>query len=85
MKLLNDLDVDGNIIYFVETSFLRGIDEIFVEFAEGQPRGRLFKFDQSTGQLVLLLENLYLPNGLTLTPNKDAILINEMGQTRILK
>ncbi len=85
MKLLNDLEVDGNIIYFIDTSYLRGVDEILVEFGEGQPRGRFFKFDQSTGQLVLLLENLYFPNGLTLMPNKDAILINEMTQTRILK
>ncbi len=85
LKFLNDLEVDGNIIYFVDTSFLRGVDEVFQEFGDTIPRGRLFKFDQTTGEVVLLLEDLNFPNGLTLTPKKDAILINEMRTTRILK
>ena len=85
LKFLNDLDIDGNVIYFVDTSFLRGVDEVLTEFADGQPRGRFFKFDQSTNQINLLLDNLYFPNGITLTPKKDAVLINEMTTTRILK
>lgn len=85
LKLVNDLDIDGNIIYFLDTSYARGVDEALVEFGEAQPRGRMFKYDQSNDKIELLLQGLYFPNGLTLTPSKDAILVNEMTATRILK
>jgi sugar lactone lactonase YvrE len=69
----------------VDTSFARGVDETLVEFGEAQPRGRLFKYDQLNDKIELLLQGLYFPNGVTLTPNKDAVLVNEMTATRILK
>ena len=84
-RLLNDLDVDGDAIYFVDTSYLRSAAEALQEIGEAQPRGRLFKFTQSTSKVELLLDNLYFPNGITLTPQKDALLISEMTKTRITR
>ena len=57
-RLLNDLDVDGDAIYFVDTSYLRSAAEALQEIGEAQPRGRLFKFTQSTSKVELLLDNL---------------------------
>lgn len=85
LKFVNDLDLDGEVIYFIDTSNERDVSEALQEHAEAQPRGRLFKFDQSTGQVELLLDNLYFPNGMTLTPEKDALLVNENTAARILK
>jgi sugar lactone lactonase YvrE len=85
MKLVNDLDLDGDIIYFIDSSYEREVNEAIEEHLEALPRGRLFSFNERTNKLELLLENLYFPNGLQLTPNKDALLINENSMARILK
>ena len=84
-KLLNDLDLDGDNIYFIDSSFkhsaVTGADEI----VEMRARGRLFKYNEKTDELELLLENIYMPNGLQLVPSKEAVLINECTIARILK
>ena len=85
MKLVNDLDIDGDVIYFIDSSYEREVNEAIEEHIEALARGRLFSFNEKTNKLELLLENLYFPNGLQLTPNKDALLINENSMSRILK
>jgi hypothetical protein len=47
--------------------------------------GRLFSYNEQTDQLTLLMDGLYFPNGLQLTPDKTALLINENTQARITK
>ncbi len=85
LKFVNDLDVDGNIVYFIDSSNQSDVNGLIPEVFNPQPKptGRLFKLDESTGQLNLLLDNLFLPHGLVLTPNKDALLINEITAYRI--
>ncbi len=82
---MNDLDFDGDLIYFIDSSYERGVNEAVEEHIEALPRGRLFSYDEKTKELDLLLDNLYFPNGLQLTPDKQAILINENSMARILK
>jgi adipocyte plasma membrane-associated protein len=69
----------------LDTSDLRGVDGALEEHIEARGRGRLFKFDTSTGLVETLLDNLFFPNGLQLTPQRDAILVNENTAARILK
>ena len=85
MKLCNDLDIDGEVIYFIDSSYERGVNEAVEEHIEALARGRLFSYNEKTDKLEFLLENLYFPNGLQLLPSKDAILINENSMSRILK
>jgi sugar lactone lactonase YvrE len=79
--------MDGDVIYFVDSSYLRNSLEALQEIPEQftTPRGRLFKYTQSTKRLELLLSNLFFPNGISLTPQKDVLLISEMTRTRITK
>jgi sugar lactone lactonase YvrE len=85
IKMTNDLDLDGDIIYFIDSSYEREVNEAVEEHVEAIPRGRLFSFNERTHEIEILLENLYFPNGLQLTPEKDALLINENSMARILK
>ena len=85
LKFVNDLDLDGDVVYFIDSSFEREVNEAIEEHFEALPRGRLFSYDMKADKLELLLENLYFPNGLQLTPEKDALLINENSMARIIK
>jgi adipocyte plasma membrane-associated protein len=85
MKLLNDLDFDGDFIYFIDSSYERTVNEAAEEHLEIQPRGRLFRINEKTNELEFILDNLYFPNGLQLTPDKKVALINENSMSRILK
>ena len=78
LKFTNDLDIDDQgMIYFVDTSYLRDVNDFLNEYFEAQPRGHLFSYNEKTNELKLLLEDLYFPNGIQLTPNKDSLLIDE--------
>ena len=83
--MVNDLDIDGDIIYLIDSSYGRDINEALDECIECQPRGRLFSFNERTNKLEQLLDGLYFPNGLQLMPNKEAILINECSTGKITK
>lgn len=86
MKLTNDLDIDDDgVIYFVDTSYLRDMNELLEEHIEAQPRGRLFSYNQNTNEVKLLINDLFFPNGMQLTPEKDALLIDENTMARIIK
>lgn len=85
MMLVNDLDLDKNLIYFIDSSFVRPVDLAIEEHIEANARGRLFSFDQKSNELKLLLDGLYFPNGLQLGPKKDFLLINENTMSRIIK
>jgi len=85
MKFPDDLDIDGDIIYFIDSSYEHEFNEALEEHIEALPRGRLFAFNEKTGHLELLVANLYFPNGLQLMPNKNEILINENTMSRIIK
>ncbi|RNA34547.1 Adipocyte plasma membrane-associated, partial [Brachionus plicatilis] len=85
LKFTNDLDIDQDLIFFVDTSYVRSVDQGLLEYLEAQPRGRLFSYNEKTDQLDLLLENLFFPNGLQLMPDKNSILINENEMSRIVE
>ena len=85
LKLTNDLDLDGHMIYFIDSSFERDINEAIEEHIEALPRGRLYSYNEQTDVLEMIADNLYFPNGLQLMPNKKEILVNENTMARIIK
>lgn len=86
LKCANDLDIDDDgVIYFIDSSYKRTLNEFLQEYIEAQPRGRLFSFNEMTNELNLLHTGIFYPNGIQLTPAKDAVLINEDTMARILK
>ncbi len=82
---MNDLDIDGDVFYFIDSSYAYDFNSAKRDLMEGQSRGRLFSYNQFTDELKLLLEGLHFPNGLQLGPSKDYLLINENTMSRIIK
>ena len=85
LKFTNDLDNDGDKIYFVDSSYDRDVNGAIEEHVEAQPRGRLFCYNQANDTLELLRDGLFYPNGLQLSPSKDYVLVNENTMARIVK
>ena len=85
MKMVNDLDIDGDLIYLIDSSYVREVNEAVEEAIEGQARGRLFVYNELTDTLEFLAGGFMFPNGLQLMPNKKEILINECSSSRIIK
>ena len=77
MRLVNDVDIDGDYVYFIDSSYKRGVNDAVQEILESFPLGRLFRLNEITNELLLLSENLYFPNGLQLVSTNNIILINE--------
>ncbi len=88
LKFVKDLDVDGNIVYFIDSTNQTSMDNplgIIQEIGQRIPRGRLLFYDESIDMVKVLERNLNFPNGLSLTPNKESLLINEVMTRRIMK
>ena len=85
--MTNDLDLDDarDLIYFVDSSDVRNVNEAIEEHLEARPRGRLFVYNEKTDQLELLLDKLYFPNGLEFGPKKEFLFVTENSHARILK
>jgi len=73
------------IIYFTDSSTKYPRSRVLLDFLEGCPNGRLFSYDPETKNLTKLLDSLYFPNGIQLTPKEDALIFAETTQTRIMK
>lgn len=55
------------------------------DFLEGRPRGRLLRYDPSTGSTEQLLDGLYFPNGIVLDPDQRSVLVAESTRYRITR
>ena len=85
LKCTEDLDIDGDNIYFVDSTDKHGLNQAMEDIIFLNPSGRVFRYNEKNDELDLVLDNLYYPNGIQLTPNKDALLINEFSKARIIK
>lgn len=85
LKCAEDLDIDGDDIYFVDSTDKHNLNEAIEDIIFMYPSGRVFRYNEKNGELDLVLDQLYYPNGIQLTPKKDALLINEFSKARILK
>lgn len=83
-RFTDDLDVakDGT-VYFSDASDKYGSQEYLYDLMEARPRGRLLKYDPSTGKTTVLLKELYFANGVALSKNEDFVLVNETYRYRI--
>ena len=71
-----DVAVDG-MIYFTDASYKYGLIEFIWEILEGRPHGRLLSFDPSTQETVVLLRDLYLANGVVVSPDQTSVVFCE--------
>ena len=86
LMIVNDLDFVGDEIFFIDSSYKYTINEAVNDILETNPLGRLFRYNEMNNELEKLSEgDLYFPNGMAITPAKDAILINECSTATISK
>ena len=49
------------------------------------PSGRLIHFSRAKGKITILLDKLWLTNGVALSPEEDFIVVSDLGRSRLLK
>ena len=74
-KLLNAaVQVDNGDIYLTETTQQFGRRRIFYAALDGNPTGRILRYRPS-GVVEVVAENIYMPNGITLSHDGQSLLI----------
>ena len=85
-KFTDALDISKEgIIYFTDASSKYGQNEYLYDLLESRPHGRFLSYDPATGQIKVLLKNLYFANGVALSQQEDFVLINETYRYRIVR
>lgn len=92
IRYADDVDVarDGR-VYFSDatTKFyppaFDGLEASLLEIIEHRGNGRLLEHDPRTGQTVELAGGLVFANGVALTHDEAAVLVNETGSYRVLR
>ena len=86
MLFVDDLAIasDGK-IYFSDATARYEYGADIIEVFERRPSGRLLVYDPVSGQLDLLLDDLYFANGVALSADEDFVLVNETYEHRIIR
>ncbi|XP_054876408.1 adipocyte plasma membrane-associated protein [Poeciliopsis prolifica] len=84
---LNGLEVSSQtgIVYFTDSSSRWGRRHVRLEVIELNNLGRLLSFDPENKKVTVLLDSLYMPNGIALSPDENFLLLAETSIGRILK
>uniref|UniRef100_A0A8C5GMY4 Adipocyte plasma membrane-associated protein-like n=2 Tax=Gouania willdenowi TaxID=441366 RepID=A0A8C5GMY4_GOUWI len=84
---LNGLEISSQtgIIYFTDSSSRWGRRHVKLEVIELNSLGRLLSFDPRTKSVSVLLDSLYMPNGIALHPDEKFLLLAETSIGRILR
>ena len=79
----DDVDVDSqNVAWFSDASYKWDHQEVMNEVLESRPNGRLLKYDISTGECVVVLDELFFANGVAVSPDDSYVLVNETMRYR---
>jgi sugar lactone lactonase YvrE len=92
IRYADDIDVaaDGR-VYFTDAStkfFPPQYDALqasILEVLEHRGTGRVLEFDPATGRTSVIAAGLVFPNGIAVTHDGSALLVNEMGNYRVLR
>lgn len=84
---LNGLEISPRtgVIYFTDSSSRWGRRHVKLEVIELNALGRLLAYDPQTGSVKVLLDSLYMPNGVVLSPDERFLLLAETSIGRILR
>ncbi|KAJ0056895.1 hypothetical protein NL108_000688, partial [Boleophthalmus pectinirostris] len=84
---LNGLEISSKtgIIYFTDSSSRWGRRHVKLEVIELNSLGRLLSYDPQTGHVRVLLDSLFMPNGIALSPEEDFLLFAETSIGRIMR
>lgn len=79
-----DIAADGT-IYFTDASSKYQLDQMMMDLLEFRPHGRLMSYNPGTGEVRVLLRDLYFANGVALSRQEDFVLVNETCLCRIVR
>ncbi|XP_015247760.1 PREDICTED: adipocyte plasma membrane-associated protein-like [Cyprinodon variegatus] len=84
---LNGLEISSQtgIIYFTDSSSRWGRRHVKLEVIELNSLGRLLSYDPRSKNVTVLLDSLYMPNGIALAPDESFLLLAETSIGRILR
>ena len=86
LNFTDDVDVGpDNMIYFTDASEKFNVHNYRGDLWEHRPHGKLIKYNPSTEQLTLLLDNLYFANGVAVSDNGEFLIFNETYDYSISK
>ncbi|MBU2667022.1 SMP-30/gluconolactonase/LRE family protein [Actinoplanes bogorensis] len=75
---------DGT-IYFSDSSNRFPVSHWRRDLLEHRPNGRVLVYDPSSGDVDVVAEGFYFPNGVALTPEEDALLLCETVSHRLVR
>lgn len=75
---------DGS-LYFSVASTKFGLHNWHLDLLEGRPNGQLLKYNPTSNEIAIVLDNLTLANGVALSKDEDYIVISETWKYRCLR
>jgi sugar lactone lactonase YvrE len=75
---------DGT-VYFSDSSTRYPLSGWKRDLLEHRPNGRLLRYDPASGDVDVVLGELYFPNGVALTPDETAVMLVETTTHRLIK
>ncbi|GMN52974.1 hypothetical protein TIFTF001_022118 [Ficus carica] len=79
------IEASDGCLYFSVASTKFGLHNWYLDFLEAKPHGQLLKYDPSTKQTSILLDDLGFANGVALSEDQDYLVICETWKFRCLK
>ncbi|XP_031476803.1 protein STRICTOSIDINE SYNTHASE-LIKE 6-like [Nymphaea colorata] len=79
-----DVAKDGT-IYFTDATYKYRVEDHMLDLFEGRPHGRLISFNPITKSTQVLMEGLYFPNGVAVSPAGDFLVFCETPVARCQK
>eukprot|EP01018_Ginkgo_biloba_P016515 Gb_04245 [translate_table: standard] len=85
-KLADGVEVSTEgVIYFTDATYKYEFEHHILDILEYRPHGRLLKYDPLTKTTVVLLRDLYFPNGVALSATQDFLVFCETPMARCQK
>ncbi len=75
---------DG-VVYFTDSSSRHPFSVWRRELLEHRPNGRLLRYDPADGSVDVVVDGMWFPNGVALTPDESTLLVVETTQHRLLR
>jgi sugar lactone lactonase YvrE len=83
-RFVDDLAISGDgTIYFTDASDKVSVADYKRDILEHRPRGRVLGFHPGRGEVELLVDGLYFPNGIALGPSDAYLIVAETSAYRL--
>ncbi|KAF6138801.1 hypothetical protein GIB67_025963 [Kingdonia uniflora] len=78
-------ETQDGIVYFSDASTKFGLHDWYLDVLEAKPHGRLLKYDPSTKETSIVLDDLCFPNGVALSADQNFVVVCETWKFRCLR